>query len=126
MPLTASQVKTAKPSSKPFKMADGHGLFLLVNPNNSKYWRMKYRFSGKEKLLSFGVYPDVSLSEARVLAEEARRVLRNKEDPSLAKKNKKNKFISNSDNSFQNIATEWFNTHLDDKSQSYKEHGEYF
>ena len=86
MPLTASQVKTAKPSSKPFKMADGHGLFLLVNPNNSKYWRMKYRFSGKEKLLSFGVYPDVSLSEARVLAEEARRVLRNKEDPSSRKK----------------------------------------
>ena len=121
MPLTASQVKTAKPSSKPFKMADGHGLFLLVNPNNSKYWRMKYRFSGKEKLLSFGVYPDVSLSEARVLAEEARRVLRNKEDPSIAKKNKKNEFVSDSDNSFQNIATEWFNTHLDDKSQSYKE-----
>ncbi len=121
MPLTASQVKTAKPSSKPFKMADGRGLFLLVNPNNSKYWRMKYRFTGKEKLLSFGVYPDVSLSEARVLAEEARRMLRNKEDPSLAKKNKKNEFLSNSKNSFQNIATEWFNTHLDDKSQSYKE-----
>ena len=93
MSLTASQVKTAKPSSKPFKMADSHGLFLLVNPNNSKYWRMKYRFSGKEKLLSFGVYPDVSLSEARVLAEEARRMLRNKEDPSIAKKNKKNKFV---------------------------------
>ena len=88
MPLTASQVKTAKP----FKMADGHGLFLLVNPNNSKYWRMKYRFTGKEKLLSFGVYPDVSLSEARVQAEEARRMLRNKEDPSLAKKIEKKIF----------------------------------
>lgn len=121
MPLTASQIKSAKPSSKPFKLADGHGLFLLVNPNHSKYWRMKYRFGGKEKLLSFGVYPDVSLSEARVQAEEARRTLRNKADPSLAKKIEKKDFLSDSGTSFQDIATEWFNTHLDNKSQSYKE-----
>ena len=86
MHLTASQVKSAQPASKPFKMADGHGLFLLIKPNGSKYWRMKYRFRGKEKLLSFGVYPDVSLSEVRGKAEEARRILRNKRDPSFEKK----------------------------------------
>ena len=121
MPLTASQVKSAQPASKPFKMADGRGLFLLIKPNGSKYWRMKYRFGGKEKLLSFGVYPDVSLSEVRDKAEEARRILRNKRDPSFEKKIEKNKFISDSDNSFQNVATEWFDTHLENKSQSYRD-----
>ena len=121
MPLTASQVKSAKPSEKPFKIADGRGLFLLVNPNGSKYWRMKYRFNGKEKLLSFGVHPDVSLAEAREKAEEARLKLRNKEDPSLARKIEKKSSLYSSENTFQSIATEWFDTHLKNKSKSYKD-----
>ena len=63
--LTELGVRKAKPSSKPKKLSDGRGLFLLLHPNGSKYWRMKYRFMGKEKLLSIGVWPNVSISEAR-------------------------------------------------------------
>lgn len=65
MKLTARQISTAKPTEKPYKLSDGGGLYLLVNPNGSRYWRMKYRYAGKEKLLSIGVYPDVTLAEAR-------------------------------------------------------------
>ncbi|WP_417323540.1 Arm DNA-binding domain-containing protein [Enterobacter asburiae] len=65
MTLNARQVETAKPRDKAYKLADGGGLYLMVNTNGSKYWRMKYRFAGKEKKLSFGTYPDISLSEAR-------------------------------------------------------------
>ena len=61
MKLTARQVETAKPKDKPYKLADGGGLYLLVNPNGKRYWRLKYRSLGKEKLLAIGVYPDVSL-----------------------------------------------------------------
>lgn len=62
MKLNARQVETAKPKDKAYKLADGGGLYLLVNTNGSRYWRLKYRFAGKEKLLALGVYPDVSLS----------------------------------------------------------------
>ncbi len=55
MPLTATAVKQAKPKEKPYKLADEKGMFLLVNANGSKYWRFKYRFAGKEKLLALGV-----------------------------------------------------------------------
>lgn len=66
MKLNARQVETAKPKDKPYKMADGGGLYLLVKTNGSRYWRLKYRIDGKEKLLALGVYPDVSLADARV------------------------------------------------------------
>ncbi len=65
MALTDIKVKTAKPKEKPYKLADGGGMYLLINTNGSKYWRMKYRFAGKEKMLSIGVYPDVTLADAR-------------------------------------------------------------
>ncbi len=64
MALTDIKVKTAKPKDKPYKLADGGGMYLLINTNGSKYWRMKYRFAGKEKMLSIGVYPDVTLADA--------------------------------------------------------------
>ena len=60
MPLTETQARNSKPSDRAYKLADGEGLFLFVQPNGSKLWRMKYRFAGKEKLLSFGAYPDLS------------------------------------------------------------------
>lgn len=65
MALTDIKVKTAKPKEKPYKLSDGGGMYLLINTNGSKYWRMKYRFAGKEKMLSIGVYPDVTLADAR-------------------------------------------------------------
>lgn len=65
MPIKEIQARNAVPADKPYKLADGGGLFLLVQPNGSKLWRMKYRFAGKERLLSFGAYPAISLSAAR-------------------------------------------------------------
>ena len=62
MPLTDSACRNAKPTDKPVKLADEKGLFLLVHPNGSKYWRLKYRIASKEKGLAFGVYPEVSLN----------------------------------------------------------------
>lgn len=75
MPLNARQVETAKPKEKDYKLTDERGLFLLVTTNGRKYWRLKYRVSGKEKKLSIGVYPDISLAEARLKREEARKLL---------------------------------------------------
>jgi hypothetical protein len=62
MKLTDTAVRKSKPEPKPFKMTDGGGLFLSVQPNGSKYWRLAYRFDGKQKLLALGVYPDVPLA----------------------------------------------------------------
>ncbi|MEG0207279.1 MAG: Arm DNA-binding domain-containing protein, partial [Citrobacter sp.] len=81
MSLNARQVDTIKPKEKIFKLTDGGGLYLQVNPNGSKYWRMKYRYAGKEKKLSFGIYPDISLAEARTKRDEARKILANDKDP---------------------------------------------
>ena len=69
MPLTATAAKEAKPKEKPYKLSDEKGMFLLVNPSGSKYWRLKYRFGGKEKTLALGVYPEVSLAEARAAVQ---------------------------------------------------------
>lgn len=86
MPLNARQVDTAKPKDKTYKLADGGGMYLQINVNGSKYWRMKYRFAGKEKKLSFGTYPDVSLSDARSKREDARKTLAAGNDPGELKK----------------------------------------
>lgn len=65
MPLSDSACRNAKPKDKPYKMGDSNGLYLFISPTGSKLWRMKYRFHGKERTLSFGPYPEVSLAEAR-------------------------------------------------------------
>ncbi|MBI2802782.1 MAG: DUF4102 domain-containing protein [Gammaproteobacteria bacterium] len=75
MALSDTAVRKAKSSPKARKLADERGLFLYLAPAGGKYWRFKYRFDGKEKLLSFGIYPDVSLTEAREKRDEARRYL---------------------------------------------------
>ena len=72
MTLTVVEIKSAKPKEKPYKMVDEKVLYLLVNPNSSKLWKFKYRFSGVEKKLSFGAFPDVSLAAAREARDEAR------------------------------------------------------
>ncbi len=81
MPLTDLQVRAAKPRSKPFKLGDGDGLYLLIQPNGSKLWRMKYRFGGKEKKLAFGKYGDIPLKTARSMRDEARAILALGDDP---------------------------------------------
>lgn len=107
MPLTDVAVRTAKPADKPFKLADEKGLFLLISSNGSKYWRMKYRFGGKEKTLSFGVYPDVGLKDARAKRDEARKMLADGVDPGENRKACKATRIERAANSFEVIAREW-------------------
>ncbi len=107
MALTATSVKNAKPKGKAYKLADGGGMFLLVSPGGSKYWRQKYRIAGKEKLLALGVYPEVSLAEARNRRDQARKLLDNGVDPSEFKKSLKDSLHENSSNSFEIIAREW-------------------
>lgn len=85
MALAARQVETAKPKNKDYKLSDERGLFLLVKPNGSRYWRMKYRVAGKEKKLSIGIYPDISLAEARLKRDDARKVIAEGGDPSEQK-----------------------------------------
>ena len=89
MALTDTVIRTAKPRDKPYKMADEKGMFLYITPRGGKLWRLKYRFNGKEKLLSLGAYPDVSLKDARASRDEARKLHANKIDPSKIAKYKR-------------------------------------
>ncbi|EFA5354123.1 TPA: tyrosine-type recombinase/integrase [Escherichia coli] len=107
MKLNARQVETAKPKEKPYKMADGGGLYLLVKTNGSRYWRLKYRIDGKEKLLALGVYPDVSLADARAKRDEARKGIAGGIDPLELKKEQKVEREAQVKNTFQEIALEW-------------------
>ncbi|HIG8364392.1 TPA: tyrosine-type recombinase/integrase [Klebsiella oxytoca] len=86
MALSDVKVRSAKPEAKAYKLTDGEGMVLLVHPNGSKYWRLRYRFGGKEKMLALGKYPEVSLADARARRDEARRLLANGVDPSENKK----------------------------------------
>lgn len=104
MPLTDLKIKNLKPKEKAYKTADFDGLFVLVNPNGSKLFRFKYRFNGKEKLLSFGKYPDISLLQAREMRDDARRVIAIGNDPSEEKKKKKRESRIKSENTFAKIA----------------------
>lgn len=81
MRLTDTAIRKVKPGEKPVKMFDERGLFLLVTPAGGKWWRFKYRFDNKEKLLSFGVYPDVGLKKARERRDEARKQVAAEIDP---------------------------------------------
>ena len=108
MPLNVPQIKNAKPAVKPYKLADGGGLYLLINSNGSKYWRLKYRYGGKEKVLALGVYPDVSLALARDERQEAKKHLRDFVDPSKVRKQRKQATISKTVNSFEAVAQEWW------------------
>lgn len=111
--LNNTQVKNAKPEAKPYKMADGEGMFLLVHPNGGKYWRMKYRFDGRERSLALGVYPDISIIEARKRREKARDLLREGIDPGEAKQDKKALDKLNSVQTFESIAREWHENKID-------------
>ena len=106
--LSAPAVKNARVAEKPYKLTDGGGLFLLVNPDGSKYWRMAYRFADKQKTLALGVYPDVTLSVARNKRYEARKLLTNDVDPAMLKQVTKRASRVSAENSFEAIAREWY------------------
>ena len=112
MPLTDTKVKNARPSEKAVKLTEGFGLYLLVHPNGSKYWQLGYRFEGKQKVFSIGVYPAVSLADARQRRDEAKKLLASGIDPS-AKKQADNRTTlekRNNTRAFKTVAKNWFAT----------------
>ncbi|EAV2531525.1 integrase arm-type DNA-binding domain-containing protein [Salmonella enterica] len=109
MALTDTAIRKTKPTEKPFKLADSSGLYLLIKPNGSKLWYMKYRIDGKEKKLAFGPYPDVSLFKARQLRDAARAKVREGADPSADKKIAQQK--KKNGQTFRQIAMNWHGEH---------------
>lgn len=114
MKLKDVAVRRAASKSKPYKLADGGGLFLLVNPSGSKWWRLKYRIDGREKLLSLGVYPEVSLLDARERRDAARKLLAAGADPSLERKADRLQRETAAANTFRAIAAEWLELKADE------------
>ena len=108
MALTDIKVRTAKPTDKQYKLTDGNGMHLLVHPNGSRYWRLQYRYGGKQKMLALGVYPDVSLADARARRDEARKLLANGIDPGEKKRN--DKVEQEEARTFEQLAIEWHAT----------------
>ncbi|MFS8975035.1 integrase arm-type DNA-binding domain-containing protein [Cupriavidus necator] len=107
MPLTDAACRNAIPREKPYRLADSGGMYLEVSPAGGKYWRLKYRFGGKEKRLAFGVYPDVSLATARKKRDNARENLAAGIDPGEAKKADQRAAKLAADNSFEAVARDW-------------------
>lgn len=105
--LSDISIRKAKAASKPQKLTDGRGLYLLLTPAGQRWWRFKYRFTGKEKLLSLGVYPDVSLKQARERCEEVRRLVAAGQDPSVARQAEKRAVREAAANDFETVAREW-------------------
>lgn len=120
MALTVVQVKNAKPREKAYKMTDERGLYLLVNPNGSKLWKLKYRFAGVEKKLSLGAFPEISLAAARDAREEARKQLANEIDLGVLKNSITRSRQIAAENSFEALAGEW---HAKFTPKWTKEHG---
>lgn len=111
MPLTDTAIRNAKPSDKTAKLFDSGGLYLEVTPAGGKWWRLKYRFEQKEKRVSLGVYPEVTLKEARDRRDVARRQLTDGIDPGANRKAVKATKTDRAANSFEVVAREWFANH---------------
>ncbi|EBS2908999.1 integrase arm-type DNA-binding domain-containing protein [Salmonella enterica] len=105
MALTDAKIRAAKPDEKPYKLADSGNMFLLVHPNGSRYWRLRYRFQGKERTLALGVYPDVSLSDAREKRDAARKLIAEGIDPCEQKR--ANKSLPDTAQTFETVAQQW-------------------
>lgn len=107
MALTNIQVKNTIAKDKPYKLPDGDGLILLVKPMGGKYWQFRYRFLGKEQLISFGTYPEITLQEAREKRGDARRHIRNGQNPSSVRQEEKRQNRLSASNTFETVALEW-------------------
>ncbi len=119
MPLSELQIKNAKPADKPYRMADGGGLYIEVSPAGGKLWRLKFRFNGKEKRLSLGAYPAVGLKAARTMREDARQLLAQGIDPAAHKQAQKASRSERAGNSFEVIAREWLETFSKERAESH-------
>lgn len=107
-------------TARPYTMSDGGGLYLEVDPAGGKYWRFKYRFAGKEKRISLGVYGDVSLAAAREERDACRKLLAKGIDPGVHRKAQKAARASGAANSFEVVAREWLKEYIDPKSESHR------
>ncbi|EBZ1658859.1 DUF4102 domain-containing protein [Salmonella enterica subsp. enterica serovar Emek] len=121
MPLTDAKVRALKPREKTYRLGDAGGLYVEVATNGSRYWRMKYRVAGKEKRLAFGVYPDVSLADAREKRDAAKKILAAGGDPGETKKSEKLAQKLNAENTFEAVAREWHQTKADRWSLRYRD-----
>ncbi|MBS0300466.1 MAG: tyrosine-type recombinase/integrase [Proteobacteria bacterium] len=108
MKLTDSEIKAAKPKEKPYSLPDGHGLVLLVQPSGAKWWRYRYRINGTAKMLSMGVYPDVTLKEARNQQTRFKELVAQGIDPSQHRQEQKQLEAIAAENSFETIARLWW------------------
>lgn len=105
--LTDTSCRNAKPKSKVYKLSDGGGMYLAVSPQGGKWWRLKYRFAGKEKLLALGTYPEIGLADARERRDEARKLLAKGIDPGAARKEAKAAHEAKMVNTFEAVARDW-------------------
>ena len=105
--LTDTQIRKSKPQDRPFSLNDTRGLFLLVRPNGSKWWRFRYSFAGKRNCLGLGIFPDVSLADARQRRDDARRLVAQGVDPSEQRKALKAAAAEAEDNTFAAVAARW-------------------
>ncbi|HFW4798783.1 TPA: tyrosine-type recombinase/integrase [Salmonella enterica subsp. diarizonae serovar 60-67:z35:-] len=121
MQLTDLAIRRSKPKDKPYTLNDGNGLSLLIEPNGSKGWRLRYRFAGKAKLMSLGTYPNVALADARTARDEAKKLIAGGIDPAEVRKAKKREIESRFGNTFEGIAREWYEKRFDRWSPSYAE-----
>ncbi|WP_311748962.1 tyrosine-type recombinase/integrase [Proteus terrae] len=119
MPLTDIQIRKANPKEKPYTLNDGNGLSLLVEPNGSKGWRFRYRFAGKPKMISLGVYGQVTLAEARKKRDEAKKQLAENINPSDARKSEKIALRYATENTFYAVAMEWHSSKCSTWSDGY-------
>lgn len=119
--LNDIKVKAAKPKDKLYRVFDGQGMYLEIMPNGSKYWRLKYRIRGKERRLALGVYPNVSLKDARTKKDAARKLIAQDIDPFQEKKKNKTLSQQNADNTFEAIAREWHELNKSKWSERYAE-----
>lgn len=107
MPLTDTAVRKARARERAYKLADGGGLYILVNTSGKKYWRLKYRHAGREKLLALGVYPELTLAQAREGRNDAKRLLKSGHDPVITKKRLRRAAETAASNTFEHVALEW-------------------
>jgi len=107
MLLNDMQIRRAKPEAKAYTLGDGQGLSLLIEPNGSKSWRFRYRFAGKPKMISLGVYPTITLADARSRRDDARKLVAEGKNPSEVRKEQKIALQTESESAFEKIATEW-------------------
>ncbi len=121
MPLTDTTIRNAKPKEKPFRLFDGNGLYLEISPKGGKWWRFKYRFNGKEKRLSLGVYPEIGLKDARERCHAARKLLDNEVDPSENRKATKAAKTQLLANNFEIVTREWLAKYSINWSQNHRD-----